>query len=105
MPPSLRPSLYLISLPINSAPSTLPIIFLMDAPSFPQPPLERKPSIDSEPKTLLHHEMKLAREAALKIMTTHSREEALKIFLAGLVPVKIPKQAEEDVVASDGDES
>ncbi|KAI9113103.1 hypothetical protein K1719_015628 [Acacia pycnantha] len=74
----------------------------MDAPP---PSLERKPSIDSEPKTLLEHEMKLAREAAVQIINTHTKEEALQIFLAGLAPVTIPKQVAEEVVASDGDEA
>ncbi|KAK4276678.1 hypothetical protein QN277_014800 [Acacia crassicarpa] len=76
----------------------------MDAPP---PSLERKPSIDSEPKTLFEHEMKLAREAAVQIINTHTREEALQIFLAGLAPpVTIPKQVAEEVVASDdGDEA
>ncbi|KAK7351062.1 hypothetical protein VNO77_10213 [Canavalia gladiata] len=70
----------------------------------PPPPLERKTSIDAEPKTLLQEELSLAREAALKIINTHTKEEALKIFLTGLVPVASSKQAEEDGVASECDD-
>ncbi|CAJ1974325.1 unnamed protein product [Sphenostylis stenocarpa] len=75
-------------------------------PVSPPPKLERKNSLESEPKTLLQEEMDMAREAALKIINSHTQEEALKIFLTGLVPVETisPKQVKENVVASDCDE-
>ncbi|XP_004502574.1 uncharacterized protein [Cicer arietinum] len=63
--------------------------------------LERNHSLDAEPKTLLQEEINLAREAALKIINTHPKEEALKIFLKGLVPVTSSKQGEEEAVMSD----
>ncbi|RDY08954.1 hypothetical protein CR513_06758, partial [Mucuna pruriens] len=79
-----------------------------DKPLTTMPPplkLERKPSIDTEPKTLLHDELKMAREAALKIINSHTKEEALKIFLTGLVPVATSsKQVKEDSVVSDCDD-
>ncbi|KAI4307186.1 hypothetical protein L6164_030400 [Bauhinia variegata] len=70
-------------------------------PSTPMPPLklERKTSIESEPKTLLREEINLAREAALKVMNTHTNEEALQIFLTGLVPIKSTRKANEDGAA------
>ncbi|KAK7311483.1 hypothetical protein RJT34_09659 [Clitoria ternatea] len=71
-------------------------------PSLPQ--LERIPSLDAEPKTLLQEELNLAREAALKIINTHSKEEALKIFLAGLVPVTSSKQEVGDAESDTEDE-
>ncbi|KAK7410660.1 hypothetical protein VNO78_01624 [Psophocarpus tetragonolobus] len=71
----------------------------------PPPKLERKPSIDTEPKTLLHGELDVAREAALKIINSHTKEEALKIFLTGLVPAGTSsKQVKEDVLPSDCDD-
>ncbi|NP_001236283.1 uncharacterized protein LOC100306525 [Glycine max] len=76
-------------------------------PLMPPPPptLERTTSIDDEPKTLLEEEMKVAREAALKIINSHSKEDALKIFLAGFVPVGTSsKQVKEDGVVSDYDD-
>ncbi|KAL2339691.1 hypothetical protein Fmac_007631 [Flemingia macrophylla] len=81
----------------------------MERPLTPMAPpplkLERNPSIDAEPKTLLRDELNMAREAALKILNTHTKEEALKIFLTGLVPVgTTSKQVKEDVVASDCDD-
>ncbi|TKY74172.1 hypothetical protein E2542_SST02931 [Spatholobus suberectus] len=79
----------------------------IEKPLAPMPPpskLERKPSIDAEPKTLLQDELNVAREAALKIINSHTKEEALKIFLAGLVPVGTSsKQVKEDVVVSESD--
>ncbi|XP_027905133.1 uncharacterized protein LOC114164604 [Vigna unguiculata] len=69
------------------------------------PKLERKNSIEAEPKTLLQEEMDNAREAALKIINSHTKEEALKIFLTGLVPVETTsKQVKKDVVGSDCDD-
>ncbi|KAK7282652.1 hypothetical protein RIF29_11595 [Crotalaria pallida] len=80
----------------------------MEKPSAPLPPplpqtLERQLSIE-EPKTLLNGELDLAREAAMKIMKTHTKEEALEIFTKGLVPVTISKETDMDTVVSDWDE-
>ncbi|CAK8567487.1 unnamed protein product [Lathyrus sativus] len=67
--------------------------------------LERTTSIDNEPKTLLQEELNLAREEALKVINTHPKEEALKIFLKGLKPVTISAQpSENDVKYDDEDE-
>ncbi|BAT78748.1 hypothetical protein LR48_Vigan04g166800 [Vigna angularis] len=75
------------------------------APASPPPKLERKNSLEEEPKTLLQEEMDNAREAALKIINSHTKEEALKIFLTGLVPVETTsKQVKKDVVVSDCDD-
>ncbi|KAI6691881.1 hypothetical protein NL676_019591 [Syzygium grande] len=49
--------------------------------------MEGKASIDSEPKTLSFHQMKLAREAALYVVNSCTMEEALRIFTEGLEPV------------------
>ncbi|CAK8567486.1 unnamed protein product [Lathyrus sativus] len=66
--------------------------------------LERTTSIDNEPKTLLQEELNLAGEA-LKVINTHPKEEALKIFLKGLKPVTISVQtSENDVKYDDEDE-
>ncbi|KAL4595990.1 hypothetical protein ACB092_12G131800 [Castanea dentata] len=43
--------------------------------------LERKSSIDTEPKTLLQEELDSARKAALEIINKHTKEEALRLFL------------------------
>ncbi|WJX34015.1 hypothetical protein P8452_22168 [Trifolium repens] len=73
---------------------------------MPLPPkLERSSSLDAEPKTLFEDELRLAREEALKIINTQSKEEALKIFLAGLKPVTSSKKTiEDDVTSSDYDD-
>ncbi|XP_056168642.1 uncharacterized protein LOC130138466 [Syzygium oleosum] len=42
--------------------------------------MEGRASIDSEPKTLSFHQMKLAREAALYVVKKCTMEEALRIF-------------------------
>ncbi|KAE9603968.1 hypothetical protein Lalb_Chr11g0066381 [Lupinus albus] len=78
-------------------------------PTPPLPPpsssqqLQRQLSIE-EPKTLHHGELDLAREAAIKIMNSHSKEKALEIFTEGLVPVTISKEAKVDIVVSEWDE-
>ncbi|WJX40289.1 hypothetical protein P8452_27780 [Trifolium repens] len=81
-------------------------------PMPPPPKLERNSSLDTEPKTLFEDELRFAREEALKIINTHSKEEALKIFLAsieyedkGLKPVISSKMTKEnDVTSSDNDD-
>ncbi|XP_027077718.1 uncharacterized protein [Coffea arabica] len=49
--------------------------------------LDRKSSIENEPRTLNIQQFQLAREAALYVMSTRSMEEALGIFTKGLEPV------------------
>ncbi|CAI9108887.1 OLC1v1008590C3 [Oldenlandia corymbosa var. corymbosa] len=51
------------------------------------PNLERKSSIENEPRTLNLSQIQIAREAALYVVSTRSMEEALRIFTAGLKPV------------------
>ncbi|XP_052197570.1 uncharacterized protein LOC127804683 [Diospyros lotus] len=48
--------------------------------------LDRKSSIDTEPRTLDIHQMQLARDAALNVMRT-ADDDALRIFTEGLKPV------------------
>ncbi|XP_019149696.1 PREDICTED: uncharacterized protein LOC109146497 isoform X1 [Ipomoea nil] len=50
-------------------------------------PLDRKSSIENEPRTLNIHQLQFAREAALSVLNTTSIEEALRIFTQGLEPV------------------
>ncbi|CAI9108888.1 OLC1v1008590C1 [Oldenlandia corymbosa var. corymbosa] len=47
------------------------------------PNLERKSSIENEPRTLNLSQIQIAREAALYVVSTRSMEEALRIFTAG----------------------
>ncbi|KAJ4700874.1 Coiled-coil domain-containing protein 18, putative isoform 2 [Melia azedarach] len=56
----------------------------MDQNSSESSKLQRKSSIETEPKTLFEEEMNSAREAALRVINSKTREEALKIFLEGL---------------------
>ncbi|XP_031094527.1 uncharacterized protein LOC115998982 [Ipomoea triloba] len=49
--------------------------------------LDRKSSIENEPRTLNIHQIQFAREAALSVLSTTSIEEALRIFTEGLEPV------------------
>ncbi|KAF8018955.1 hypothetical protein BT93_H3752 [Corymbia citriodora subsp. variegata] len=49
--------------------------------------MEGRASIDSEPKTLNFHQIKLAREAALYVVNACTVEEASRIFTEGLEPV------------------
>ncbi|XP_062096620.1 uncharacterized protein LOC133802335 [Humulus lupulus] len=49
--------------------------------------IDRKSSIDSEPRTLRMDQMHFAREAALYILKTRPVEEAMNIFTEGLEPV------------------
>ncbi|KDP43063.1 hypothetical protein JCGZ_25249 [Jatropha curcas] len=76
----------------------------MESHPVPEPSLERQLSIESEPKTLFDHDMNAAREAALKILAEHSEEEALKIFLEGLMPVTIAVNPEWEFALDDVDE-
>ncbi|XP_011032335.1 PREDICTED: uncharacterized protein LOC105131187 isoform X1 [Populus euphratica] len=49
--------------------------------------IQRKSSIESEPRTLTMDQIHFAREAALYVVNTRSIEEALSIFTEGLEPV------------------
>ncbi|KAL3528068.1 hypothetical protein ACH5RR_012724 [Cinchona calisaya] len=49
--------------------------------------LDRKSSLENEPRTLNIDQIQLAREAALYVVSTRSVEDALRIFTKGLQPV------------------
>ncbi|XP_031503816.1 uncharacterized protein LOC116266649 [Nymphaea colorata] len=49
--------------------------------------IQRMSSIDREPRTLHVHQMRRAREEALRVIQTKSSEEAVRIFTEGLLPV------------------
>ncbi|KAK9673312.1 hypothetical protein RND81_12G159800 [Saponaria officinalis] len=49
--------------------------------------IDRKSSIENEPRTLNFTQIHIAREAALYVVHTRSREEACRIFTEGLEPV------------------
>ncbi|KAF2296616.1 hypothetical protein GH714_000595 [Hevea brasiliensis] len=72
--------------------------------SPPPSTLQRQPSIETEPKTLFDVDMNSAREAALEVIQTHTKEEALRIFLEGLRPVKIAVKPDWGLRALDVDE-
>ncbi|XP_058089750.1 uncharacterized protein LOC131236530 [Magnolia sinica] len=63
--------------------------------------IERKSSIESEPRTLHFGQIQCAREAALYVLNTKSIEEALRIFTEGLQPVV---SAKENNAMDSGDE-
>lgn len=54
--------------------------------------LDRKSSIEKEPRTLNLQQIQFAREAALYVLNTRSMEEALQIFTEGLEPVMNSKE-------------
>ncbi|KAG9457280.1 hypothetical protein H6P81_001788 [Aristolochia fimbriata] len=64
--------------------------------------IERKSSIESEPRTLHFDQIEYAREAALYILNTNSIEEALKIFTEGLQPVATARA--EEAAAAEAEE-
>ncbi|EOX92537.1 Coiled-coil domain-containing protein 18, putative isoform 2, partial [Theobroma cacao] len=49
--------------------------------------IDRKSSIESEPRTLNINEIQCAREAAMYVVRTRTIEEAMSIFTEGLEPV------------------
>uniref|UniRef100_A0A7N2LXY3 Uncharacterized protein n=1 Tax=Quercus lobata TaxID=97700 RepID=A0A7N2LXY3_QUELO len=49
--------------------------------------IDRKSSIESEPRTLDFDQIQYAREAALYVLNTRTIEEAMTIFMKGLEPV------------------
>ncbi|KAG6605318.1 hypothetical protein SDJN02_02069 [Cucurbita argyrosperma subsp. argyrosperma] len=50
--------------------------------------IDRKSSIENEPRTLKMHQIQFAREAALYVINTSSIEEAMRIFTEGLEAVE-----------------
>ncbi|CAM0874794.1 unnamed protein product [Alopecurus aequalis] len=61
----------------------------------------RMPSMEREPKTLSLHELNYAREAALYVLSTHSSQDAARIFTEGLKPVLLASRNSTD---SDSDD-
>ncbi|KAI5672438.1 hypothetical protein M9H77_12802 [Catharanthus roseus] len=55
--------------------------------SLPLVSIDRKSSIEKEPRTLNIDQIQIAREAALYVVSTRSMEEALRVFTEGLEPV------------------
>ncbi|XP_010912622.1 uncharacterized protein [Elaeis guineensis] len=53
----------------------------------PRLKIERKSSIENEPRTLTLDQLQYAREEALCVLSTKTIEEALNIFTEGLKPV------------------
>ncbi|XP_008241651.1 PREDICTED: uncharacterized protein LOC103340063 [Prunus mume] len=49
--------------------------------------IDRKTSIETEPRTLGFDQIQFAREAARYVLKTKNIEEAMSIFTEGLVPV------------------
>ncbi|KAL7224209.1 hypothetical protein ACSBR1_025636 [Camellia fascicularis] len=49
--------------------------------------IERKSSIENEPRTLSMNQIQFARDAALYVLNTRSIEEAMRIFTKDLQPV------------------
>ncbi|KAK9291533.1 hypothetical protein L1049_019481 [Liquidambar formosana] len=67
--------------------------------------IDRKSSIESEPRTLNIDQLQFARDAAMNVMNTRSNEEALSIFTEGLAPVgSVVKQNGNTMVHSDEEE-
>ncbi|XP_058186912.1 uncharacterized protein LOC131303868 [Rhododendron vialii] len=50
--------------------------------------MDRKSSIETEPRTLNVHQIQFARDAAKYVVNTSTIEEALRIFTQGLEPVE-----------------
>ncbi|KAL4012894.1 hypothetical protein IC575_025039 [Cucumis melo] len=58
--------------------------------------IDRKSSIENEPRTLKMNQIQFAREAALYVLNTTTIEEAMKIFTEGLKPVECKAIIDED---------
>ncbi|OAY36084.1 uncharacterized protein LOC110628895 [Manihot esculenta] len=65
--------------------------------------IERKSSIESEPRTLTIDQIQYAREAALYVVNTRSEEEAVSIFTEGLQPVVSVAQSAGEAMDLDGE--
>ncbi|KAM0975481.1 hypothetical protein ACFX13_018793 [Malus domestica] len=64
--------------------------------------IDRKPSIETEPRTLGMEQIEFAREAAKYVVNTKNMEEAMRIFTEGLEPVvsSIQQSGDEVMMAS-----
>ncbi|XP_038902606.1 uncharacterized protein LOC120089256 [Benincasa hispida] len=60
--------------------------------------IDRKSSIENEPRTLRMHQIQFAREAALYVINTTTIEEAMKIFTEGLQPVECKAIQDKDSI-------
>ncbi|CAA6663869.1 unnamed protein product [Spirodela intermedia] len=63
--------------------------------------IERRSSVEREPKTLTTQELQCAREAAIQILRTNTLEEAVRIFMEGRKPVLRPGQRERTVAPAE----
>ncbi|XVF61007.1 hypothetical protein PTKIN_Ptkin08bG0093600 [Pterospermum kingtungense] len=59
--------------------------------------IDRKSSIESEPRTLSIDQIQCAREAAMYVVSTRTIEEAMSIFTQGLEPVVSVRRDKMDV--------
>ncbi|KAF5195780.1 hypothetical protein FRX31_014635 [Thalictrum thalictroides] len=72
--------------------------------SFVDVSLDRKSSIETEPRTLNFNQIQDARQAALYVVENKSLEEASTIFTEGLNPCKtVERKREKDIKESSGD--
>ncbi|TXG60357.1 hypothetical protein EZV62_014930 [Acer yangbiense] len=65
--------------------------------------IDRKPSIETEPRTLSIDQIHYAREAALYVMRTSSIEQAMTIFTQGLQAVDCGVTRQNDTPSTDDD--
>ncbi|KAF3958792.1 hypothetical protein ACB098_02G112000 [Castanea mollissima] len=66
--------------------------------------IDRKSSIESEPRTLGFDQIQYAREAALYVLNTRTIEEAMTIFMKGLEPVVSTARHDENTMIDTEDE-
>ncbi|XP_030924003.1 uncharacterized protein LOC115950870 isoform X4 [Quercus lobata] len=66
--------------------------------------IDRKSSIESEPRTLGFDQIQYAREAALYVLNTKTIEEAMTIFMKGLEPVVSTARHNENTMIDTEDE-
>uniref|UniRef100_A0ACD6A4H5 Uncharacterized protein n=1 Tax=Avena sativa TaxID=4498 RepID=A0ACD6A4H5_AVESA len=64
----------------------------------------RMPSMEREPRTLSLHELNYAREAALYVLSTHTSQDAARIFTQGLKPVLVARRSNSTDSDSDSDD-
>ncbi|XP_058006424.1 uncharacterized protein LOC131181604 isoform X2 [Hevea brasiliensis] len=65
--------------------------------------IERKSSIENEPRTLTIDQIQCAKEAALYVVNTRSADEAMSIFTEGLEPVVSAAQNEDEAMELGGE--
>ncbi|XP_010270423.1 PREDICTED: uncharacterized protein LOC104606757 [Nelumbo nucifera] len=65
--------------------------------------IERKSSIENEPRTLTIDQLQFAREEALCVLNTRGIEEAIRIFTEGLKPV-VSSACQKRSIKKDSDE-